>query len=227
MSRSPLLLSRPRRGALPVSSAVRPDDPPAAAQIISATVVLMAENGYHGTSVRDIAEAAGVSPAALYHHFGSKHGLLFLVMDRGNDSLFAQSSAALYAAAHDPVERLRALVGVHVSLHLRAQREAFLGNTELRSLEPAARKVVVGKRDQQQRLFDQVVRDGVERGVFTTPFPDEATRALVTMSSAVAGWYRPRGPLSADELTARFQELALSLVGHVPEGPPAPSRGPA
>lgn len=217
MPRPPLLVGRPRRSGLPVSSAVRPDDPQAAALIISAAVVTMAGNGYHATSVRDIAEAAGVSPAALYHHFGSKHGLLFLVMDRGNDELYARTSAALYAAAHDPVDRLRALVGVHVSLHLRAQREAFLGNTELRSLEPAARKVVVGKRDQQQRLFDQVVLDGVQRGLFTTPFPADAARALVTMCSAVAGWYSPRGPLSPDELTARFQQLALDLVGHVPQ----------
>lgn len=51
----------------------------------------MADSGYHGTSVRGIAEAAGVSSAVIYHYFGSKHGLLSLIMDRGNDSLYAQT----------------------------------------------------------------------------------------------------------------------------------------
>ena len=59
--RSPYLTGGPLRRPLPVSSVVLPDDPAAAGQIISAAVVTMAENGYHGTSVRNIAEVAGVS----------------------------------------------------------------------------------------------------------------------------------------------------------------------
>jgi AcrR family transcriptional regulator len=211
-----MVLTELRRTALPVSSAVRPDDSPAAASIISAAVVAMAENGYHGTSVRDIADLARVSSAVLYHYFQSKHGLLQLIMLRGIEHLHAMTEAALLAAPANPPDRLRAIVGVHVSLHLNAQREAFIGNTELRSLEPTAREMVTSRRDLQQRLFDQVVDDGVAKGLFLTPYPREASRALVTMSSAVSGWYNPRGALTKEEVTARYQELGLSLVGYRP-----------
>ncbi|MBO0728536.1 MAG: TetR family transcriptional regulator [Acidimicrobiaceae bacterium] len=209
------LNSRSRRRLVPPrSSAVRPDDPPAVGQIISAAVATMAENGYHGTSVRDIADAAGVSAANIYHYFGSKQGLLLVVMERGIDSLYAATLDALYAAPHDPVARLNAIVGVHVSGHLQARREAFIGTSELRSLEPEGWQRIVSKRDQQEHLFDQVVQDGVNEGVFRTLYPREASRAIVTMCSAVSGWYNPKGPISIEEMTARYQQLALAVVGY-------------
>ncbi len=210
------LLERALKRPVPLSSAVHPDDSPSAAQIISAAVVAMAANGYHGTSVRDIAELAGVSSAALYHYFGSKHGLLELIMLRSVEHIHARTEAALLAAPADPADRLRAIVGVHVSRHLSAPREAFVANSELRSLEPAARRMIISRRDLQQRFFDQVVQDGVEQGMFTTRHPKEAARALVTMCSAVAGWNDPKGPVSMEDITAWYQDMALDLVGYRP-----------
>lgn len=212
--RSVAVLSRSPRRPIPVSTAVHPEDPAAAAQIISAAVVAMATNGYHGTSVRDIADLAGVSSAALYHYFKSKHGLLELIMLRSVEHIHARTEAALLAAPANPADRLRAMVGVHVSRHLSAPREAFVANSELRSLEPAARALITSRRDLQQRLFDQVVQDGVDQKLFSTAYPKEAARALVTMCSAVAGWYNPKGPVSMEDITVRYQDMALDLVGY-------------
>ena len=58
--------------------------------------------------------------------------------------------------------------------------------------------------------------DGVERGVFTTPYPKEATMALVTMCTAVAQWYRPDGPLRPDEIADRYADLGLAMLGYQP-----------
>ena len=207
-----MVVSKASRASLPVSSAVRPDDSPAASSIINAAVVAIAANGYHGTSVRDIADLAGVSSAVLYHYFQSKHGLLQVIMLRGIEDLHATTEAALLGAPADPAERLRAIVGVHVSGHLTFQREAFIGNTELRSLEPEARILITSRRDLQQRFFDHVIEDGSVQGVFHAPYPREASRALVTMCSAVSDWFNPKGPLSREEITTRYQDMALSLV---------------
>ncbi|EME16507.1 TetR/AcrR family transcriptional regulator [Rhodococcus triatomae] len=196
------------------SSAVRESDDPAAAELITAAVTTMAAKGYHGTSVRDIAAAAGLAVGSLYNHFGSKHDLLALILDRGMDQLVTDTEAVLLNAGGDPADRLRAIVGVHVGRHTRSPRESLLGNSELRSLDPAARAVVVTKRDVQQRIFDRVVADGVVRGVFTTPTPADAARFVVTACTAVATWYRSDGPLTADEIISRYQDIALDAVGH-------------
>ena len=105
---------------------------------------------------------------------------------------------------------------VHVLTHAENQRGSFIGNSEIRSLEPANRAIIVSKRDQQKAIFDGWWLDGVERGVFTTPYPKEATMALVTMCTAVAQWYRPDGALRPDEIADRYADLGLAMLGYRP-----------
>ena len=197
----------------PPSVLERPDDEPTAAAVLRAAVAVMAVHGFHGASVRDVAAAAGTSPAVLYHHFGSKHGLLATMLDRGMDVLLTETEQALYDAPEDPVARLDAIVGAHVRVHLTAQRESLLGNSELRSLDAGARALVVSKRDAQQRMFDRVVRDGAARGLFATPYPEDAARVVTTACTAVAAWYRHGGPLGPDEIVARYTRIARDTVG--------------
>ena len=181
--------------------------------ILAAAVAVMAEHGYHGTSVREIAIRAGVSPAALYHHFASKQQVLATIMERGIEALLQRTRIALDAAGEDRVDRLRALVEVQVLFHLEDQRGTLLGTSELRALEEPVRTTHRAKRLQQQQLFDAVVADGVVHGVFTTPQPEEAARAIVVMCTGVAGWFSASGRLSRAQVVRRYQRLALDMVG--------------
>jgi AcrR family transcriptional regulator len=94
-----------------------PDDLTAAARIRDAAVRLFGERGYERTSVRDIATAAGVSPALVIHHFGSKDGLrdecdrwmLAQLSDKRADALGAQAGATIQQWLAEP-EQFRPLV---------------------------------------------------------------------------------------------------------------------
>ena len=197
---------------LPPTSLVSSHDEPTAARLLSAAVAVMSQRGYHGTSVREIAAAAGTSPGILYHHFGTKEGLLALMLDRGMDLLVSATEEALDLAGDDPADRLRAIVGAHVRMHIESQRESLIGNSELRALDAASLRVVVAKRDLQQRIFDRVVRGGVRQGAFATTAPEDAARFITTACTAVAGWYREGGPLSPPEVVRRYQVVALDAV---------------
>jgi AcrR family transcriptional regulator len=199
-----------RRGPLSPSRGARP--PVGETGILEAAIAVMAEHGYHGTSVRDIAERAGVSPAALYHHFGSKQEVLATIMERGIEALLRRTRTALAAAGEAPADRLRALVGVQILFHLQDQRGTLLGTSELRALDEPVRTRHIAKRHRQQRLFDGVVVRGVEDGAFATPIPLQASRAIVVMCTGVASWFRPRGPLSRAEVVHEYQRLALDMV---------------
>lgn len=196
------------------SSVIHDSDDPIAVAVLDAALATMAAKGYHGTSVRDIATAAGVASGSIYTHFGSKHDLLALIMNRGMDGLIAHTEDALFHAGTDPADRLRAIVGAHVRVHVSGLRESLLGNSELRSLEPAARELIVSKRDTQRRMFDRVIVDGAERGVFRAADPIAASRFIVTACTAVATWYHPDGAMSPDEIVESHQRIALDTVGH-------------
>ena len=182
-------------------------------QILLAALECFVERGYHGTTIREVATRAGVSVPGLYHHFGSKMELLERLIDDTMDDLIEQTEQAVEASPDNPVDRFTAVVVAHVRFHCERPEESFVGNTELRSLTPLARKRMVSKRDRQQRIFDRAVEDGVQVGVFTTPAPREASRAVVTMCTTVASWYRRTGPLSADEIVSTYRDLALNTIG--------------
>ncbi|MCW0214589.1 MAG: TetR/AcrR family transcriptional regulator [Pseudonocardia sp.] len=189
------------------------DAPPGDAAIIEASIEVMAAHGYHGTSVRDIALRAGLSPAALYHHFPSKQAVLATIMERGIEALLSRTAAALECAGDDPADRLRALVEVQVLFHLEDQRGTLLGTSELRALEEPVLTPHLAKRHTQQRYFYAVVREGVEQGVFRTTLPDEAARAIVVMCTGVAGWFSDKGAVGRPEMVERYQRLSLDMVG--------------
>jgi AcrR family transcriptional regulator len=200
---------RRRAAAREVAKAGRPGEE----AILRAAIAVMAEHGYHGTSVRDIAERAELSPAALYYHFRSKQDVLATIMERGIERLLMRTRTALAEAGEAPVDRLSAIVEVQVLFHLESQGATLLGTSELRALEEPLRSKHKAKRLQQQRLFDQVVEEGVAQGAFTTTLPREAARAIVVMCTGVASWFSPRGKLSREQVVQRYQRLALDMVG--------------
>jgi AcrR family transcriptional regulator len=213
-------VTRPGTGRVVAETAT--GDAASVEAIKAAALRTFREHGYHGTSVREIANAAGISVAGLYHHFSTKLEILFALLTRVMGDLIDATEAALDDAGDDPTEQLRAVVTAHVRFHTERQDDSFVGNTELRSLNPEMRAIIIGYRDHQQRIFDAVIARGADLGVFRTPYPREASRAVVTMSTAVATWYRPEGPLTPGEIASRYSDLALATVEATPK--PAPGR---
>jgi AcrR family transcriptional regulator len=193
------------------------------AVIVEAAIAAMFENGYHGTSVREIADRAGMSVANVYYYFASKHDLLFRFMDNSAAQLLVQLEDVLASAREEPAERLAAIVRMFVQRHTIRQAAAFVAATELRALDDDARATVVARRNAIEALFREVVADGVARGAFTTTDPTLAVRAILDMGSSVSSWYRQGGSMSGAEIADRYVELALSLVGAAPAGGPTRS----
>lgn len=186
--------------------------------VLQAAIAAFAEQGYHGTSMRDIAARSGTAVSHAYYYFPSKSDLLRTLMERVTQDLIAALEAADAGAGPDPAARLAAIVRAHVRFHTERQMESFVGNTELRSLSVADRAPMIGLRDRVAAIFKAAVDDGLERKQFRCTHPHEAVLALVTMCTAVAGWYRAEGPLSPQAVADRYAALSLSMLGYAANG---------
>lgn len=188
-------------------------DPSPVPPILQAALECFVSVGYHGTSMRTLAEAAGLSVAGLYHHYPSKQLLLVELMERAMNDLFERSTAALLEAG-DSVEQQ---LGLHVECLVRFQAHradlAFLAASEIRSLSSTDREMHIARRDRQQRILDRIVLAGVEAGIFRTEDPRDSSRAIVTMCTGVAQWYRLGGTLTPDALAQRYVILSRRLLG--------------
>ena len=113
---------------------------------------LFARLGYHATSMRAIAAAAGIQPAAIYHWYPSKEALLVHLQDDFMDRLTEKLEAAM-AAEERPALKLAAAVREHVVFHGLNTRAAFVTDSEIRALRPEAKKRLIAQRDAYQDIF--------------------------------------------------------------------------
>lgn len=187
--------------------------PPDLSAPLASALSIFVEQGYHGTSVREIAGRAGLSVPGLYHHYPSKQAILVGLMSAAMDELIERSKQAQDQAGPTAQQRFDAVVESLLLFHMHRRDQAFLGSTEIRSLEPTNRADYVARRDEQQRMLDAIVVAGIETGDFDLQHPADASRAVTTMCVGIAGWYRPDGPLSPADLTEVYLAIARRIVG--------------
>jgi AcrR family transcriptional regulator len=191
----------------------------AAPKRISRSVVLQAglaafsTKGFNGASMRDIANEAGTSLSNLYNYFPSKTFLLAqLLLDTGTD-LYDRLEAAVAGAEPQPAAQLAAAVTGYIGFIVDRPQASIVGISEIRYLEGPSRTEVTEVRDRTEQLFRRILAAGTAAGTFSTPYPADAARAIVTMCSAVSNWYRPDGRLGQEELAQRYVEFSLGIAG--------------
>jgi AcrR family transcriptional regulator len=179
--------------------------------IHDAALELFARLGYHATSMRAIAAEARVQPAAIYHWYASKEEILVQLQDDFMEQLTERVLAGMERHQR-PVLRLAAAVREHVVFHGRHTRAAFVTDSEIRALTESRRVALIAKRDEYQRMFSEMIRDGIRDGSLRTPDVHVATYAILLQCTGVALWFDPSGPLSLEEVAELHVELVLGSL---------------
>jgi AcrR family transcriptional regulator len=194
------------------SSSGNPRSDDARSRLEAAAVESFAAKGFHGTTTRDIAAAAGMSPAALYVHHKSKEDLLYVLSRSGHEATLSLVQEAV-ARSSDPVDQLLAVVRGFTAHHARSHTSARIVNYELAALSPEHLKEIAGIRRSIEQEVRQVVENGIASGAFDTPNPRMTTLALLSLGIDVARWYRDEGEWSPEDVADYYCELALRIVG--------------
>ncbi|MGH3727623.1 MAG: TetR/AcrR family transcriptional regulator [Micromonosporaceae bacterium] len=176
-----------------------------------AAIDAFAERGYHATTTRDIATAAGMSPAALYVHFPSKSAVLSAIARSGHSQALDLVRRAV-AESDDPEQRIRRLVEDFVAWHARRHRIARIVQYELHALADADYATVRDLRRRTEQLVRDVISDGVAAGRFATDDVPTAARAVLSLGIDVARWYTERTRPSATQLGRRYADLVVRML---------------
>jgi AcrR family transcriptional regulator len=187
-------------------------------RIHDAGLTLFNERGYTGTTVRELAEAADLTPGAIYNHYPSKESLLFAIIDRVHDEADTILSETLRGVGNDPVAQLEALAASFTAFHIARPRETRVANRDYIYLPAGERESVVRRRRRVRALFADVLREGERRGSFSFSdlgSPDAvqaASMAILNMVVLVGEWFGPGGPRSAEDTAALHGRLALRIA---------------
>jgi AcrR family transcriptional regulator len=124
--------------------------------ILDAAARLFARQGYHATSMRDIAAAADMLPGSVYYHFASKETLLLAVYAEGVERIAAHVDAAT-AKKRSPQARLQAACAAHLEMLLTRSDYAQVVVRVLPQDAEAIAAALIGLRDRYERRFHDLI----------------------------------------------------------------------
>ena len=178
------------------------------ATITDVAADLFHRKGYFATSISEIAHQCGIQKASIYYHYPSKENILFHIQQVTMEELTAYLRANLEGLV-DIRERMGAAVRSHVRFHLNRQKETFIANSELRGLTPEHYQEIVQKRDEYEQIFQAIIREGIEEGVFSAADVKILSYAILTLCNAGAIWFKPRGRMPVDAIADIYKNFVL------------------
>lgn len=184
------------------------------ARLAEAAITCFAAKGFHGTSTRDIADAAGISPTALYGHHASKEELLFIISLAGHQHALSVVRAAA-SREPDPMGRLIALVHDFAMHHAESHMSSRVVNYELEALSSDHRETIVGIRRQITATIRSVVDDLAESGCAHIVDRRLTARALTSLCVDISRWYHSELQ-SPEDIASVYALMAVNLVNAQP-----------
>ena len=187
--------------------------------ILRAAARLFRERGFADTGMRDIAAAADLSAANLYHYFDGKNALLYYCQDRALDRMLA-SVASARRASRSAADRLRTVFIAHLQTLL-DEIEGATAHLQIDSLPPSLRAAIVRKRDRYEEALRRIIVEGIAGGELVDMDPAIAARAMLGALNWTVTWFRPEG---RDSATAVGDVIARFLVRGIAARTPATRR---
>jgi AcrR family transcriptional regulator len=190
------------------------------AHILQAATQLFAQHGFASTSMKQVADACGLSKAALYHYFRDKDAMLVSITEEHVLRLRAIVDDVV-AQPHDAAQRLRALIIRFVKAYAGAQQAHRVLTEDTRFLSPVDRERVLAHERHMVQAFANAIQ-AHRPDLQDTPLAKPLTMLLFGMINWMFTWLYEDGELTHDAMAPIVVDLFLGGLGAVATTAAAP-----
>ena len=182
-------------------------------ELLRLAAAMFAERGLRATTVRDIADSAGILSGSLYHHFSSKEEMVDEVLRGFLDWLFDRYQQ-IVATEPNPLERLKGLFMASFEAIATRHAEVVIYQDEAKRLSSQPRFAYVEERNRQQRkMWVDVLTEGIEQGLFRPDVDVDLVYRFIRDTTWVSvRWYQPGGPLTAEQVGQQYLSIVLGSI---------------
>lgn len=190
---------------------------PSGQRIYECMVDEVYRHGYHGASLRRLAKAAGLTMSTLYHYYPSKEDILLDTMTTTLTDLRACIDEATLDV-ESPTEQIANMIRAHIGFHIVRAQEAWVADTEFKSLGGDSAVRIAVLRDAYEQLFVDVLSAGTRADEFQLDAPRITAKAILAMCTAVALWFQPNGQLTAHDIADNYIKFTLTGISRPKHG---------
>jgi AcrR family transcriptional regulator len=186
-------------------------------ELLDLAATMFAERGLRATTVRDIADGAGILSGSLYHHFSSKEEMVDELLRGFLDWLFARYQK-IVDTEPNPLERLKGLFLASFDAIEHRHAQVVIYQDEAKHLSSQSRFSYLDERNKEQRkMWVDVLRQGIDEDYFRPDLDIDLVYRFIRDTTWVSvRWYSPGGPLTAEQVGRQY--LAIVLGGITKEG---------
>ncbi|MEN4449504.1 TetR/AcrR family transcriptional regulator [Mycobacterium sp. SM3041] len=186
-------------------------------ELLELAAAMFAERGLKATTVRDIADSAGILSGSLYHHFKSKEQMVEEVMRDFLDWLFTRYEHII-ATEPDPLARFKGLFMASFDAIEHRHAQVVIYQDEAKRLGVLPQFAFVDERNRQQRkMWVDVLKQGMAEGVFRSDLNVDLVYRFIRDTTWVSvRWYQPGGKLTAEDVGQHYLTIVLGGVAVAP-----------
>jgi TetR/AcrR family transcriptional regulator, cholesterol catabolism regulator len=192
-----------------------------AQRLIQAGLALFSSRGFHGTSIRDIAEKAGALISDIYYHFDSKDGLLLAILDE-KISYVTVDLQEISKRDIDPINRFELMVRNMVMSIKLLEKEAKIMNFDKEYISPECNERIKRGQLETMNLFEKELLNLQTLGYIRYKHTRLLAANILSLIAWLVRWYRPDGPLSLAEIGDEI----MTFIFHGVFGRPSPDTEP-
>lgn len=188
--------------------------------VLSAAADLFNQQGYHATSLDEIAARLQVTKPTLYYYFKSKDDILLGCVRKGLDRMILGIEQTRVAGG-DSLEQLRACMQIYADIVMEPFGMCLIRIGD-QDLPAASRKKLRQVKSDIDRAFRGLVVQGVQDGLLAPCDARITAFAIAGALSWIGRWYRPDGPDTPEQIAGKTIDLLLrGLLAGPPPGPGA------
>ncbi|BBZ77952.1 HTH-type transcriptional repressor KstR2 [Mycolicibacterium anyangense] len=182
-------------------------------ELLDLAATMFAERGLRATTVRDIADSAGILSGSLYHHFKSKEQMVEEVLRGFLDWLFARYQQ-IVEFEPNPLERLKGLFMASFEAIEHRHAQVVIYQDEAKRLSSLPQFGFVEVRNKEQRkMWHDLLNEGIEQGCFRPDINVDVVYRFIRDTTWVSvRWYQPGGPLTAEEVGRQYLSIVLGGI---------------
>ncbi|MEK5333430.1 TetR/AcrR family transcriptional regulator [Lysinibacillus sp. FSL W8-0992] len=176
-------------------------------EILDVADKLFGQKGFDGTSTNEILEKVGIARGTLYYHFKSKEDIMDALIERYTVQIL---ESAKKIAADKNVSVYERIIGVVMALNISdgngKEVIEHMHKPQNALMHQKIQKVIV---NEVPPVLTGVIREGIEQGLFHTPYPYECMEMIVAYTNTV--FDDAMVNLTNDEFAGRVQALIFNV----------------
>ncbi|MDQ0177313.1 TetR/AcrR family transcriptional regulator [Bacillus chungangensis] len=176
-------------------------------EILDAADELFGQKGFDGTSTNDILEKVGIARGTLYYHFKSKEDIMDALIERYT-VLILGAAKEVAADKSIPINEriIRVVMALNISGGNGKEIIEHIHKPQNALMHQKIQKVIING---VPPILTEIIREGIEQGLFSTPYPYECMEMVVAYTNTV--FDNDMVIMTNEELASRIQAFVFNV----------------